>query len=207
MPDNQTVHRICRPGRIRKQRHWRQPGDCGRYPTKSNLSCSMNFTRVPDHRKHVGVFESCIGSTLQSLTFAQYHFNGEPSGNDIGSLELGFSASRFLLLSLASDGETVTASHGRLVIQPGFTLGEDSGFTTESGSRCDWLRTECDNGFIGQRLVGVQAQIDRIHDSDPFTSGWILRFDSGFIGYHNFCDDLTCCTIKSSTLRIRNHNY
>jgi hypothetical protein len=44
------------------------------------------------------------------LTFAKYHFHGEPSGNDIGSLELGFDSPRFLLLSLASDGETVIAS-------------------------------------------------------------------------------------------------
>jgi hypothetical protein len=149
----------------------------------------MNFNRVPEYRKHFGVFESYIGGTLQSLTFAQYHFNGEPSGNDIGSLELGFGASRFLLLSLSADGETVTASHDRLVIQPGFTLGEESGFTSESGGRCDWLRTECDSGFIGQRLSRVDAQVDRINDSEPFTSGWVLRFDYGFFGYHNFGDD------------------
>jgi hypothetical protein len=149
----------------------------------------MSFIRVPDHRKYYGVFESYIGAILQSLTFAQYRFNGEPSGNDIGSLELGFGASRFLLLSLAPDGETVTASHDRLVIQPGFTLGEESGFTSEAGGRCDWLRTECNNGLVGHRLIGVDAQVDRIHNSELFTSGWILRFDSGFIGYHNFGDD------------------
>lgn len=127
------------------------------------------------------VFKAFIGATLQSLTFAQYQFNGESCGNDIGSLELEFDASRFLLLSLASDGETVIASHDRLVIQPGFTL--------EGGGRCEWLRTECGNDFVGDRLLAVDAQIDRIGNSAPFPSGWILRFETGFIGYHNFGDD------------------
>lgn len=163
----------------------------------------MNFTNIALYRKYFCFFESFIGATLQSLTFEQYLFNGEVSGNDIGSLELGFHSAGHLLLSLASDGETVIASKGQLSVQAGFKL--------EDSARCDWSREECNNEFIGQRLVAVDARINYIGASAPFTSGWIMTFESGFFGYHNFGDDayllynqfpLSCDSVTTTIERV-----
>ena len=98
-------------------------------PLPEKVICHpINFKLLADHRKHFGIFEPFIGAALQSLTFAQYCYNGEPSGDDIGPLELGFGSSGYLLLTIASDGESVLASHDRLTMQAGFDL--------EDGARC-----------------------------------------------------------------------
>ena len=163
----------------------------------------MNFSLIDENRKHFGIFEPFVEQTLGEISYAQYYFDGERIEGDVGTVEFDFLLENKLLLSLAPNGESVEASTGKLQIQEGFELCE--------GGYCEWKRESIDNGFIGRRLLAVDALVDQLSNSSPFTGSWLFHFESAFLVYHNCGDDAqilvnnlppTHQTITTRTVRV-----
>jgi hypothetical protein len=129
-----------------------------------------------------------VGATLRGLARDQYLFNGRPSQDCDGTLEMRFDG-RTVLLFLARDGESVRAAAGELEITPAFTL--------DSGDACAWERV--DLGLDGEfrRLVGrAVSRVEAVIDAWPepvgveVVRGWVVRFAGGdFLAYLNVGDD------------------
>lgn len=144
---------------------------------------------IAEHSKDFELIQPCLGKLACSLSRDRYFFNGTPDDEDKGSLEVAFSDSTFLTLSLASDGESVKVSKEALSLTEPFDLGE--------GANCSWkLLILTDDQpwsiFKNSRLVAVDAIIDRWHklpENTEFIVGWVLRFETGnFVAYWN-CGD------------------
>lgn len=123
------------------------------------------------------------------LSRDRYYFNGTAKEEDSGSLEIVFSDSTFLTLSLASDGGSVNAMNTALTIPEAFELND--------GSRCSWEREILSNmspwsALQNSYFESVDAIIEYWHNPSDHVviNGWVLRFDTGdFITYWNNGDD------------------
>ena len=134
------------------------------------------------------VLRGMVGAALRGLIRDQYLFNGSPSGEDDGSLEMRFDG-RSILLSLAHDGQSVRAAAGDLEVTPPFAL--------DSGAACAWERVDLGRSpelgrLINQVVVRVEAVIEDWAEpvGIEVVSGWIVRFAGGdFLAYLNVGDE------------------
>ncbi len=134
------------------------------------------------------VLRGVVGASLRGLARDQYLFNGRPSKDCDGSLEMRFDG-RAVLLFLARDGESVRAAVGELEIAPPFAL--------DSGDTCAWERVDlgldCEFGrLVSRTVVRVEAVIDAWAEpvGVEVVRGWVVRFAGGdFLAYLNFGDD------------------
>lgn len=134
------------------------------------------------------VLRGLVGVTLQGLARDQHLFNGCPSSEHHGSLEMRLDG-RTVLLFLDNDGESVRAAAAALKITPPFAL--------DSGSACAWERVDLGRDpefgrLVGQAVVRVEAVIDSWKEPAgvEVVSGWVVRFAGGdFFAYLNIGDD------------------
>ena len=132
------------------------------------------------------LFTSVVGRTLTGLSRDQYSFNGEPSAEDAGSLQLDFGTT-LVTLKLRSDGESVTADTTAIELTPAFSLDDDSHCSWEI---VDMLDSEPWSQLRGLTLRSVDAVVDvwQKHDS-RYVSGWFLTFDGHHLCYMNWGDN------------------
>jgi hypothetical protein len=134
------------------------------------------------------VLRGVVGATLRGLARDQYLFNGRPSRDCDGALEMRFDG-RAVLLFLARDGESVRAAAGELEIAPAFVL--------DSGDACAWERVDLglDSEFgrlIGRAILRVEAVIDAWPEpvGMEVVRGWVVQFvGDDFLAYLNVGDD------------------
>ena len=134
------------------------------------------------------ILRRVVGATLRGLARDQYLFNGVPSRDCDGSLEMRFDGLAVVLF-LGRDGESVRAAAGELEIAPAFAL--------DTGDTCAWERVDLgrDGGFgrlVGRAVVRVEAVIDAWPEpvGVEVVRGWVVRFAGGdFLAYLNAGDD------------------
>ncbi|MES1245696.1 MAG: hypothetical protein ABUT39_29085 [Acidobacteriota bacterium] len=133
------------------------------------------------------VLRGCIRQRLLSITRTRYLFNGRPHEIGHGDVELRFEAGPSVVLSLAPDGESVTAGPGPLKVPPAFELHE--------GAHCAWETihvsdAEPFNRLVGAVLSSVGAIVDRWKEGGhEALSGWALRFGDQLLTFANQGDE------------------
>ncbi len=140
------------------------------------------------HRSDLDAASQCVGLVLLGVARSRYIFDGEPTEDDFGELELAFRDGITVTLHLATNGESVRSSVRQMRLPDPFDI--DS-----SGSgRCEWERVDLATvqpwaKLVGRRVAAVDAVIDgRVGDPGyDFLVGWRLRFDPGgsFLYFNN----------------------
>ncbi len=116
--------------------------------------------------KHASDLESlrrCVGLRVVGLARCRYIFNGVPAAVGEGDLELRFDGGRTIVLTVASDGESVVAEERELRLPPAFAL--------DDTSRCEWDQIDLSKeepyaGFLDQHLQSVDAVVDHHAEID-----------------------------------------
>ena len=134
------------------------------------------------------VLRGVVWATLRGLARDQYHFNGRPSHESDGTLEMRFDG-QTVVLYLAGDGDSVRAATGDLKITLAFTL--------ESGDSCVWDRLDLStDGEFGPLIGRTVSRVEAVIDSWPgrgggeVVNGWVVHFAGGdFLAYLNVGDD------------------
>ena len=147
----------------------------------------MDTRLAEKHHAHLQALRGCVGLRLSTLRRSRYIFNGVPDDSGDGDLELRFHGGRTVLLTTASDGESVEAEEGMLRVPEAFTL--------EGGATCAWDIVDL-SGFdsypalLGASLDRVAAVID-YHPAIDHSSiaGWGLHFGDRILTFLNQGDE------------------
>lgn len=143
------------------------------------------------HRSDLDAVSQCVGLALSGAARSRYVFDGEPTEDDFGELELRFSGGLAVTLYLAPDAESVRAGVRQLQLPEPFNIDESG------GGRCEWERVDLAaeprwSELVGRRIIAVDAVIDgRVGDPGyEFLTGWRFRFvPEGSFLYFNAGDD------------------
>jgi hypothetical protein len=147
----------------------------------------MDRALLTKHASDLEALRQCIGLRLVGLARSRYIFNGVPDTVGDGDLELRFDGGRTIVLTVASDGESVEAEERELRLPPVFAL--------DDASRCEWDRIDLSKeepyvGFLDQHLQSVDAVVDhRTEIGHRSLAGWVLHFGDRVISYVNQGDE------------------
>ena len=143
------------------------------------------------HRSDLDAVSRCVGLVLSGAARSRYVFDGEPTEDDFGELELRFRDGLTVTLYLASNAESVRSSVRQMRLPEPFDI------DSPGEGRCEWERVDLATEpswaeLIDRRVAAVDAVIDgRVGDPGyDFLAGWRLRFDpDGSFLYFNNGDD------------------